>query len=190
MATNSNSTPVAQHHLYCVQPNDVQTIQNPAVTSNVIQSNHVPQSGNISRAIETTGHASTIQHQSKTNENIDLNQPSIPISHLTAGNAYPSLNTVPSNIAKSFAPIYVQPQILQSTENDIYTDYVQNPYNLTLRPEDNVQVSGTTAAASNTDIESDTQKLGVGNNMFQSANYFTSDGGVIPPGSEMLFGGP
>lgn len=123
--------------------------------------------------------------------------PQIPISHLLAANNYPSLSNVPPNIAKSFAPIYVQPPN-QQANTDIYNDYVQNPYNLTLLGPKTVPVplaiaSEATASTTDCDVLSSqshlTQKLGV-SNVFQSSNYFNSDGVVIPPGSEMLFGGP
>uniref|UniRef100_A0A1L8DVZ9 Putative guanine nucleotide exchange factor n=1 Tax=Nyssomyia neivai TaxID=330878 RepID=A0A1L8DVZ9_9DIPT len=109
----------------------------------------------------------------------------IPVSHLLAGNQYPSLTKVPPNIVQSFAPVFVQPQNVQS-ESDIYSDYVKNPYNLTLQadtePEgcadDNVEETRILASSEN-----------VSSNVFQSANYFGNDT-VIPPGSEVFFGGP
>lgn len=111
----------------------------------------------------------------------DISNPPIPISHLTSGNAYPSLNRVPTNIAQSFAPVYVQPQN-QTLSGDIYNDYVNNPYNLTLQQQDDGnQASETT----NDSVNSSPQKLIVNPNIFQSSNYFGSD----TTGSEALFGG-
>lgn len=58
----------------------------------------------------------------------------VPISHLLAGNEYPSLHkTPPTAIVQSFTPVYVQTQQQQPAGNDIYQEYVQNPYNLTLQ---------------------------------------------------------
>uniref|UniRef100_A0A6B2EBG3 Putative golgi-specific brefeldin a-resistance factor n=1 Tax=Phlebotomus kandelakii TaxID=1109342 RepID=A0A6B2EBG3_9DIPT len=108
-------------------------------------------------------------------------EPGIPISHLMAGNQYPSLTKVPPNIAQSFAPVFVQPQNIQS-ETDIYSDYVKNPYNLTLQADEEVrQEEESDAVACQGARES---------NVFQSANYFGNDTGIIPPGSEVFFGGP
>lgn len=116
---------------------------------------------------------------SPTNVDDMLNRP-IPISHLTSGNSYPSLNRVPTNIAQSFAPVYVQPQT-QTISGDIYNDYVNNPYNLTLQPDDGVLSNSPIAESEN----SSPQKLAANPNIFQSSNYFGSD----TTGSEALFGG-
>lgn len=128
-----------------------------------------------------------------------LNQsPQIPISHLLATNNYPSLSNVPPNIAKSFAPIYVQPPN-QQANTDIYNDYVQNPYNLTLLSSETVDQTpapsataseATTATTDSDALVSQSHLTHAVSNVFQSSNYFNSDAGVIPPGSEMLFGGP
>lgn len=132
---------------------------------------------------------------------INNQNPQIPISHLMATNNYPSLSTVPPNIAKSFAPVFVQPPT-QQANSDIYNDYVQNPYNITLLRSDdhnNVEITEATTTTSNIVVETDAvnenlsssqlkQNLGV-SNMFQSSNYFNTDA-IIPPGSEMLFTGP
>lgn len=135
------------------------------------------------------------------NEHID-NLPRIPISHLVASNQqYPSLTNVPTNIAKSYAPIFIQPQQTQS-ENDIYTDYVNNPYNQTLKMNDHLE--SPVKSITDDDPKPLTRQMdsggngsgvavNVGNNIanvFQSANYFGSDTINIPPGSEVLFGGP
>lgn len=121
-----------------------------------------------------------------TDEDI-LNSP-IPISHLTSGNSYPSLNRVPTNIAQSFAPVYVQPQN-QTLSGDIYNDYVNNPYNLTLQQSDDGVVSYNQSAgtelSTNDSVNSSPQKLVANPNIFQSSNYFGSD----TTGSEALFGG-
>lgn len=122
----------------------------------------------------------------------ESSEPSIPLSHLITANQYPSLNKIPPvHIAQSFAPMYVSQQQhthhqqQQPSEGDIYSDYVNNPYNLTLQVDQsynrvgsNETVAATTAAAPNM-------------NVFQSVNYFGSaNDATIPPGSEMLFGAP
>lgn len=59
----------------------------------------------------------------------------VPISHLLAGNEYPSLHKPPTTaIVQSFTPVYVQTQQqMPAAGNDIYQEYMQNPYNLTLQ---------------------------------------------------------
>lgn len=111
----------------------------------------------------------------------DILNPPIPISHLTSANAYPSLNRVPTNnIAQSFSPVYVQPQN-QTLSGDIYDDYVNNPYNLTLQQSD----AAGPELQTNASVNSSPQKLVANPNIFQSSNYFGSD----TTGSEALFGG-
>ncbi|XP_033250509.1 Golgi-specific brefeldin A-resistance guanine nucleotide exchange factor 1-like isoform X1 [Drosophila miranda] len=108
----------------------------------------------------------------------------VPISHLLAGNAYPSLPKMPqSSIVHSFAPVYEAPPLAGGGVGpaaDIYQEYVQNPYNLTLQhnsqqqqhqqPGQGVAVPFSAAAT--------------------SANYFNAsvDPSSIPPGSELLYG--
>jgi len=58
------------------------------------------------------------------------------------GNQYPSLNKVPpTSIVQSFSPVFVPHVQNNQVGNDIYYDYVQNPYNLTLQqqPQSNIQ---------------------------------------------------
>ncbi|KAJ6636205.1 hypothetical protein Bhyg_14793, partial [Pseudolycoriella hygida] len=50
-------------------------------------------------------------------------------------NQFPSHTNLPINIVRSYNPIFVQPQN-QPNQNDIYNDYVSNPYNLTLKSSD------------------------------------------------------
>lgn len=104
--------------------------------------------------------------------------PQVPLSHLVGGNQYPSLHNVPIGIAQSFAPIFVQPNANPAEGADIYNDYINDPYNLTLQIDSSAQ---------------DQQQLPQSapqQNVFQSANYFQFGTGRIPPGSEMLFGEP
>ncbi|XP_058825554.1 Golgi-specific brefeldin A-resistance guanine nucleotide exchange factor 1 isoform X2 [Topomyia yanbarensis] len=59
--------------------------------------------------------------------------PPVPISHLLARNQYPSLQNVPIGIAQSYAPMFVQPSPAPVDGSDIYNDYMNDPYNLTLQ---------------------------------------------------------
>lgn len=122
--------------------------------------------------------------------------PRVPISHLLANNQYPSLTNVPINIAQSYAPIFVQPQNQQS-EIDIYNDYVKNPYNLTLQTEPSLMPTTDQEKHPQPQQQQPQQDDNVltptqpqTSNVFQSVNYFGTDSGVIPPGSEMLFSRP
>lgn len=128
------------------------------------------------------------QNDTVTPETVDPEAARIPISHLIATNQYPSLTTVPQNIAKSFAPIYVQPQNQQPT-TDIYNDYVNNPYNLVLQ----VDPPASENAKAAIPITSHFAAVGGGSaisNVFHASNYFADKSAAIPPGSEILFNGP
>lgn len=113
------------------------------------------------------------------------------MSHILAGNQYPSLTKVPPNIAQSFAPVFVQPQNMQS-DSDIYSDYVKNPYNLTLQAEAGEEEEKKPELPEGNRLLGSSEAMATSreSNIFQSANYFGNDTGVIPPGSEVFFGGP
>lgn len=115
--------------------------------------------------------------------------PAVPLSHLLAGNQYPSLHNVPVGIAQSFAPMFVQPTSAPTDGADIYNDYVNDPYNLTLQ----IDQTANPAAALGQQPQQIQESQQQPQNVFQSANYFGSyqfGSGRIPPGSEMLFGEP
>lgn len=136
--------------------------------------------------------------------------PSVPLSHLITSNQYPSLNKLPpANIAQSFAPVYAPTKPQPSNECEIYSDYLSNPYNLTLHVAQQfthsdathtpcgviVSQSTDSNAANATTITSaesaSATSITTTSSLFQSMNYFgTADSTTIPPGSEMLFGGP
>lgn len=139
-------------------------------------------------------------------------EPKIPISHLMATNQYPSLNRMPpANIVHSFAPVYNQSNLQshhqqqqlhqhQQHGDELYSSYVNNPYNLTLDQNfaNNQMADQTTISAAATPVAIDsvnmiqTQPNPSNLNVFQSINYFgaSTDSTQIPPGSEVLFGGP
>lgn len=142
-------------------------------------------------------------------------EPKIPISHLIASNQYPSLHHAPPpGIVQSFAPVYVNSANQQQTNvtEELYSSYVNNPYNLTLRVEQNFspgQIDNeliTTSAAAAASIATATlispltepasgvnehMMAATNMNIFQSAAYFGAQSDAsIPPGSEMLFGHP
>ncbi|XP_034650282.1 Golgi-specific brefeldin A-resistance guanine nucleotide exchange factor 1 isoform X1 [Drosophila subobscura] len=104
----------------------------------------------------------------------------VPISHLLAGNAYPSLPKMPqSSIVQSFAPVYEAPPLAGGGGGpaaDIYQEYVQNPYNLTLQ-QNSQQQPGQSMAVPFPAVAT-------------PANYFNAnvDPSSIPPGSELLYG--
>ncbi|XP_052865442.1 Golgi-specific brefeldin A-resistance guanine nucleotide exchange factor 1 [Anopheles cruzii] len=130
----------------------------------------------------------------------------VPLSHRLAGSQYPSLQHVPVGIAQSFAPIFVQPNRPgEQICSDIYSDYANDPYNLTLQFEHGssggnvsaVPVTGTEEVKPTTTGTSTIATVGGQTmatelqNVFQSAQYFSfPSSGHIPPGSEMLFGEP
>jgi len=108
----------------------------------------------------------------------------VPISHLLAGNAYPSLPKMPqASIVHSFAPVYEAQAATSGNEptSDIYQEYVQNPYNLTLQQ--------------NAQQQQPEHQQGPGlatafPAVATPANYFNVnvDPSSIPPGSELLYG--
>lgn len=127
---------------------------------------------------------------------VENNEPKVPLSHLIATNQYPSLNRIPpANIVQSFAPVYNQHHSNQHTSGndneDLYSSYVNNPYNLTLHVE---QSFGTTPSAIASQLSSEQSSVTANPsnlNVFQSVNYFgVASDASIPPGSEMLFGNP
>ncbi|KAH8386199.1 hypothetical protein KR200_001021 [Drosophila serrata] len=110
----------------------------------------------------------------------------VPISHLLAGNAYPSLPKMPqAAIVHSFAPVYEAPAAAAAGAGpaaDIYQEYVQNPYNLTLQQQQQQQQQ-----------QPPQQSSGLANTfpaVASPANYFNVnvDPSSIPPGSELLYG--
>ncbi|EDW47538.1 Golgi-specific brefeldin A-resistance guanine nucleotide exchange factor 1 isoform X1 [Drosophila sechellia] len=112
----------------------------------------------------------------------------VPISHLLAGNAYPSLPKMPqASIVHSFAPVY-ESQAATSGAGpaaaDIYQEYVQNPYNLTLQQHPQQQRH---------QQQQQQQAPGMATafpSVATPANYFNVnvDPSSIPPGSELLYG--
>lgn len=102
-------------------------------------------------------------------------------------NQYPTFTGIPpANIVQSFAPIYVQPTTTIQGGGEIFSDYVMDPYNRTLPSQLN---NGGENNGGNVTIPQGTEPPIAPSNVFQSSNYFGSDTGIIPPGSEVLFGG-
>lgn len=99
---------------------------------------------------------------------VTVPSPSVPISHTIAD--------YHSN-AHEVSQKYIQSQIATSG-CDIYSEYIQNPYNFTL-PQPAV-----------TQHQTINEHINSANVYKSAANYFSStiDPNTIPPGSEMLFG--
>lgn len=134
-------------------------------------------------------------------------EPKIPLSHLIATNQYPSLSRIPpANIVQSFAPVYNQTNLQSHQQQsyavggeneELYSSYVNNPYNLTLQVDQNFSNPPVTSATTTNQVSAEPPQMMQPStnpsnlNVFQSINYFgaTTDA-TIPPGSEMLFGGP
>ena len=150
-------------------------------------------------------------------DNVANNAANVPIAHLLAGKEYPSLQKQPTTaIVQSFTPVYRQTAVQQpQTGNDIYQEYVQNPYNLTLQQtalptghlvtiqqhQENLrqfemqyqqqQMQQSTQLQQTQQAQQ--QNLNYTASAFNSpANFFNStvDPNSIPPGSEILFGQP
>lgn len=101
----------------------------------------------------------------------------IPESHMMQFNPYPgakNLGNVPIDIVKSFAPVISQNELKHRDENDIYSDYVQDPYNLTL------QLEAGGEAVRNDSVPS-------ASTIFQSSSYFSNEASdLTSPGSELF----
>uniref|UniRef100_A0A182JBH8 Uncharacterized protein n=1 Tax=Anopheles atroparvus TaxID=41427 RepID=A0A182JBH8_ANOAO len=81
-------------------------------------------------------------------------EPTVPLSHRLAGSQYPSLQHVPIGIAQSFAPVFVQQHhhaAPPAEACDIYTDYTNDPYNLTLQIDSGNSTSATSTSGPTTD---------------------------------------
>uniref|UniRef100_A0A182MM42 SEC7 domain-containing protein n=1 Tax=Anopheles culicifacies TaxID=139723 RepID=A0A182MM42_9DIPT len=170
---------------------------------------HVPMS-----APDNKNNESEIAISSTTATTIpDVETGNVPLSHRLAGSQYPSLQHVPISIAQSFAPIFVQPNPVPAEASDIYSDYINDPYNLTLQIDNGTGSASNVTAATTVPSTSDTSAKTIEEatpnptaattmattatsstqfaNVFQSAQYFSFPAsGRIPPGSEMLFGEP
>uniref|UniRef100_A0A0A1XHV9 Rho guanine nucleotide exchange factor 12 n=1 Tax=Zeugodacus cucurbitae TaxID=28588 RepID=A0A0A1XHV9_ZEUCU len=88
-----------------------------------------------------------------------------------------------SSYASNIAMQYPALQQQQSGENDIYQEYLKNPYNISTTP---------TTAHTGRHAELTTAPTALTNVFASPASYFNSsiDPSSIPPGSEMLYGQP
>lgn len=104
----------------------------------------------------------------------------VPESHMMQFNPYPGAkNTgqVPIDIVKSFSPVSTKHESRNLEGSDIYSDYIQDPYNLTLQI-DSIGVSND--VASNESVPS-------ASTVFQSSSYFSSDtNDLMSPGSDLF----
>lgn len=104
----------------------------------------------------------------------------IPESHMMQFNPYPgskSMGNVPIDIVKSFAPVMAQNEPKQQDGSDIYSDYIQDPYNLTLQIE-----AGTVG---NDPVRNDS--VPSASTIFQSSSYFSNEASDLKsPGSELF----
>lgn len=105
----------------------------------------------------------------------------IPDSHLMQFNHFPGsrhMGNVPIGIMKSFAPVQATNEQRHHEGSDIYSDYTQDPYNLTL------QIDG--SGASNDDVVRN-ESVPSASTIFQSSSYFSNDTSDLKsPGSELF----
>lgn len=104
----------------------------------------------------------------------------VPESHTLQFNHYPgskSFGHVPIDIVKSFTPVMTQGEQKHQDGGDIYSDYIQDPYNLTLQIDGNGVVD---EGVRNDSVPS-------ASTVFQSSSYFSNDAsGTTSPGSELF----
>lgn len=102
----------------------------------------------------------------------------IPDSHNFVFNPYPGVKHqghVPNDIIKSFTPVAHSEQPKNEDGGEIYSDYVHDPYNLTLQIDSSNNINGSQVPANPTST------------FFQSSSYFMNDASdLIPPGSELF----
>lgn len=104
----------------------------------------------------------------------------IPESHHFVLNPYPGTSVkhqghIPVDIVKSFTPVAHSEHPKSEESGEIFGDYVQDPYNLTLHIDGNKDESQPKANSSS--------------NFFQSSSYFSNDTSDLippPPGSELF----
>lgn len=102
----------------------------------------------------------------------------IPESHMMQFNPYPgskNVGNVPIDIVKSFAPVMSQNEPKPRDSNDIYSDYIQDPYNLTLQ----IEAGSVGEAVRNDSVPS-------ASTIFQSSSYFSNETSPTSPGSELF----
>ena len=102
----------------------------------------------------------------------------VPESHNLHFNPYPGSKNghVPIDIVKSFTPVLTHNEQKHHDGSDIYSDYIQDPYNLTLQIESNGVAEGVS-------IDS----VPSASTVFQSSSYFSNDlTDTNSPGSELF----
>lgn len=104
----------------------------------------------------------------------------IPESHRMQFNHYPGSKTIgnmPIDIVKSFAPVLPQNDQKQQENSDIYSDYIQDPYNLTLQIE--------AGSVGSDPVRNDS--VPSASTIFQSSSYFSNESSDLKsPGSELF----
>lgn len=104
-------------------------------------------------------------------------QTRVPESHQFVLNPYPGVKHqghIPVDIVKSFTPVTHSEHPKNEDSGEIFGDYVQDPYNLTLHIDSNKETSQPNAHPAAT--------------FFQSSSYFSNDTSdlIPPPGSELF----
>lgn len=189
-ATNTYTTPVHR-------PTESPTITTPIVSSSYNSNSYAIELPATPPTLEEQQHQLYQQYQQQFQHQYQMHQQQqtqpaaaatndVPLSHLLASNAYPSLGRMPNaSIVHSFAPVYEAPPAAVPTARaaDIYQEYVQNPYNLTLQqaPQQDPQLQQLPQAHP----QQHPQPA-----VTSPANYFNAniDPSKIPPGSELLYG--
>ncbi|XP_022900368.2 Golgi-specific brefeldin A-resistance guanine nucleotide exchange factor 1 [Onthophagus taurus] len=99
-----------------------------------------------------------------------------------------NITSIPNSQGHTFPILYNSQEVQPSS---LYTEYIQNPYNLNLQANDNNFMYGNVGTVNLVQNQDPTNQSQISNeNVFQSANYFCKDPqqqGFIPPGSEILY---
>lgn len=153
-------------------------LDSPIVSVSTINSQMKPQ--DIDEQMERFSETSSIELviQGGSYEHSFPTVPKVPESHMMQFNHYPgskSTGHVPIDIVKSYAPVSSQVDQRVQDGGDIYSDYAQDPYNLTLQIDANSVSNG----VSNQSVPS-------ASTVFQSSSYFSNDTNGLATGSDLF----
>lgn len=174
-ATNETTSPELESSII----EAVSAIDSTYISPNVDdQMERFSETSSIELIVHNDAYVASMNDQTSQHQQNDVK---IPESHMLHFNAYPgakNMGHVPVDIVKSFAPVLNQEHHQQSDSNELYSEYVHDPYNLTLQIDNNL--------TSSSDVPQSTSTI------FQTSSYFGNDSSDlnIPPGSEMLFNRP
>lgn len=199
--SNFNNSSNVPYHAYSEFSNIIELPITPSPKSDIVCENLVDLSSGIQSEQQTQHLEQRIQPPQlplSSNEFSDKNQLQ-QFGNNNPGDRPVTSTNIPDTLTQSFLP-YTQPQQNRpSREGEIFSEYVNNPYNFTSATEtQSIYIEPTNDVMANDELHQRSTGIAATTqlppmNVFQSANYFGSTDGKdmkIPPGSEMLFNSP